>query len=149
MDLRERLGNDLITARRAKDGPATAALQLALTAISVMEKSGAARTLGDAEVLGVIAKEAKKRIETIALAEQGGRADVVAREQAELTVLEAYLPRIDEAAIKRVVAAAVETVRAGGLEGGKAKGAVIKSVRASNPDFDPATVAAITGRLLA
>lgn len=148
MDLRERLHNDLIAARRAKDGPAVTALQLALTAISVTEKAGAARTLSDREVLAVLAKEAKKRTETIALAQQGGRADVVAREQAELDVLDVYLPKVDEAAIEEIVAVAVAAVQAEGLTGGKAKGAVIKAVRASHPELDPAAVAAAATRLI-
>jgi uncharacterized protein YqeY len=148
MDLRQRLSQDLIAARRAKDTAATSALSLALTAISVSEKAGAARQLDDGEILRILAKEAKKRTETITLAAQGGRPDVVAREQAELAVLEAYLPQTDEAALQEAVAAAVQAVNADGLTGGKAKGAVIRAVRAAHPELDPAAVAAAATALL-
>ncbi|MEZ5231611.1 MAG: GatB/YqeY domain-containing protein [Acidimicrobiales bacterium] len=148
MSLRDRLNEDLTAARRARDVAATSALSLALTAISVSEKEGAAHQVDDAAVLKILAKEAKKRTETITMARQGGRQDVVDREQAELDVLERYLPKIDEGALQEAVAAAVAAVRAEGLEGGRAKGAVIKAVRAAHPDLDPAAVAAAAGALL-
>ncbi|MGE0732976.1 MAG: GatB/YqeY domain-containing protein [Acidimicrobiia bacterium] len=148
MSLRDRLNEDLTAARRARDVAATSALSLALTAISVSEKEGAAHRVDDAAVLKILAKEAKKRTETITMARQGGRQDVVDREQAELDVLERYLPKVDEGALQEAVAAAVAAVRAEGLEGGRAKGAVIKAVRAAHPELDPAAVAAAAGALL-
>ncbi|MGH2726647.1 MAG: GatB/YqeY domain-containing protein, partial [Actinomycetota bacterium] len=48
--------------------------------------------LADDEVLEVITKEAKRRRESIEAFEQGGRDDLVAKESAELSVLESYLP---------------------------------------------------------
>lgn len=149
MSLRTLLNEDLTAARRARDVAATTALSLALTAISVSEKDGSAHQLDDAEVLKILAKEAKKRNETIALATKGGRQDVVDREQAELDVLERYLPKADEGALRQAVADAVAAVRAEGLEGGRAKGAVIKAVRAAHPELDAAAVAAVAGELLA
>lgn len=148
MSLRDRLNQDLTAARKARDVPATTALSLALTAISVGEKAGTAHELDDAEILRILAKEAKKRTETIGLASKGGRQDVVAREQAELDVLERYLPQADEGALQEAVAAAVAAVQAEGLSGGKAKGAVIKAVRAAHPELDPAAVATAAGALL-
>jgi uncharacterized protein YqeY len=50
-------------------------------------------TLTDDEVLAVIQKQAKQRRDSIAEYQKGGRDDLVAAEEAELVILEAYLPR--------------------------------------------------------
>ena len=66
---------------------------MALTAITTEEVSGtASRELSDDEVLKVLAKEAKKRKEASTAYTGAGRPELAAKEDAELAVLEAYLP---------------------------------------------------------
>ena len=68
-------------------------LRMALTAITNEEVSGKqARELTDDEVLKVLAKEAKKRKEAATAYTDAGRPELAAKEEAELAVLEAYLP---------------------------------------------------------
>ena len=66
--------------------------------------------LQDQEVLGVVASEAKKHRESIEAFEKGGRKDLVAKEQAELKILEVYLPeQLAEEAVRRLVQEAIAT----------------------------------------
>lgn len=98
MSLLDRLNHDLTEAMRAKDEVRKLALRSAKTAILNAEvekrgKEGSQATLTDEEVLGVLSRQAKQRRESIAEFTKGGRMDLVAQEEAELAVLEAYLPR--------------------------------------------------------
>lgn len=91
--LKERLREDLTGAIRSKDKVRAATLRMALSAISNEEVSGtSARTLTDAEVVTVLTKEAKKRREAAAAYTGAGRAELATTEEAELAVLEGYLP---------------------------------------------------------
>ena len=91
MSLKEQLANDLKDAIRQNDEARKIAIRLTLAAIKNAEvDKGTA--LSDADVLGLLGKEVKQRRESIREFEKGGRQDLVAKEQAELTVLQAYLP---------------------------------------------------------
>lgn len=81
-------------------------------------------TLEDADVLTVLQKEAKSRRESIADAQNASRADLVADAQAELAVIEAYLPQMLTAAeLHTLVQAAIAEAGATDL---KQQGAVMK-----------------------
>ena len=90
---------------------------MVLAAITTEEVAGkTARELSDAEVQKVVNKEAKKRKEAAAAYTQAGRPELAAREEAELAVLERYLPQqltADEFAA--LVAAAVAETGATGM----------------------------------
>lgn len=81
-------------------------------------------SLPDADVLAVIQKEAKSRREALSEAEKAGRADLVAANQAELDVLEAYLPK----ALTReeLVEMARAAIKEAGVSDLKGQGAVMK-----------------------
>jgi hypothetical protein len=92
MSLKEQLTNDLKEALKAGDATrknAVRALQAAVKQAEVDRQT----TLGDDDVLALIQKEAKSRRESIADAQTAGRADLVNAYQAELAVIEAYLPK--------------------------------------------------------
>lgn len=87
------LQHDLHSAMRAREQVRVGTLRMVLTAISTEEVSGtASRTLTDAETLKVVAKEAKKRKESAAAYRDAARPELAEREEAELAVLESYLP---------------------------------------------------------
>ena len=93
MTLKDQLHADLTEAMKARDELRTATLRMVLTAVSNEEVAGKeARTLDDAEVQKVLAREAKKRREAATAFRDGGRADRADRELAENAVIEAYLP---------------------------------------------------------
>lgn len=103
MTLAERLNQDYVAAMKAGDGVRKDTLRLLRSAIknAEIEQRG---PLDDAGVLRVLQAQAKQRRDSIALFEQGGRADLVAAEAAELAVIEGYLPaQLSEAELEAIV----------------------------------------------
>jgi len=115
--LKARLQHDLHDAMRAHDTVRSGTLRMTLTAITNAEVAGdEARELSDDEVLKVVAKEAKKRKEAAAAFTGAGRPELAATEEAELVVLEGYLPaQLDDAALREIVDRAVAATGAIGM----------------------------------
>lgn len=128
--LKDRLRTDLTAAMKARDDVRSSTLRMVLTAITNAEVAGReARTLSDEEVVGVLATEAKKRREAATAFEEGGRAEMAARESAEGAVITEYLPaQLGEDEIADLVAAAIEQTGAAG-EGMRAMGKVMGVVQ--------------------
>ena len=91
MSLKARITDDMKAAMRAKETERLATIRLLTAAIKQKEVDERIE-LDDAAVVGVIDKMVKQRKDSIAAFEQGGRADLAAKEAAEMRVLEAYLP---------------------------------------------------------
>jgi len=91
MALKDRVTEDMKTAMRAGDKERLAAVRLLLAAIKQREVDERI-TLDDGQVLAVIEKMIKQRRESITQFESGGRSDLVAKENAEIAVLQGYLP---------------------------------------------------------
>ncbi|HEY4449277.1 MAG TPA: GatB/YqeY domain-containing protein [Steroidobacteraceae bacterium] len=91
MALKDRVTEDMKTAMRAGDKERLAAVRLLLAAIKQREVDERI-TLDDGQVLAVIEKMIKQRRESITQFESGGRSDLVAKENAEIGVLQGYLP---------------------------------------------------------
>jgi hypothetical protein len=108
-ELKAQLKADLTAAMKGRDELSTATLRMLLTAVSTEEVSGSsARELTDDEVLKVIGREAKKRREAAEAFGAAGRTEQAAREVAEETVLNRYLPRqLTDAELAELVADAV------------------------------------------
>ncbi|HUU65598.1 MAG TPA: GatB/YqeY domain-containing protein [Dehalococcoidales bacterium] len=112
--LKQKLTADLRQAMRSGDKIKRSAIRLLMAAISNAEIAQQA-TLEDAGILGIIAKEIRQRRESIEAFKQGNRQDLVAQEEAELAVLQEYLPQ--QMTREEIVAAArriIEEVGAGG-----------------------------------
>lgn len=91
--LKATLQQHLTDAMRAKDKVRAGTLRMALTAVTTEEVAGKEhRELSEDEVLKVLAKEAKKRREAAEAYHGAGREELAAVEEAELVVLEGYLP---------------------------------------------------------
>lgn len=116
--LKATLQADLHQAIRARDKVRSATLRMALSAVTTEEVSGtSARTLEDAEVLAVLTKEAKKRREAAAAYTGAGRTELAQAEEAELAVIEGYLPaQLGDAELADVAARAVSAVGATGMQ---------------------------------
>ena len=92
-ELKDRLRSDLTVSMRGRDELRTATIRMVLTAVTNAEVAGAqARDISDDEVVGVLAKEAKKRRDAADAFRQGGRPDLAEREDAEAAVIAGYLP---------------------------------------------------------
>ena len=107
MTLKERITEDMKSAMRAADKERLGTIRLALAAIKQREVDERI-TLDDGQVLAVLEKMIKQRREAITQFQAGGRADLVAKETAEITVLEAYLPaRLSDAELDAIIAGAI------------------------------------------
>ncbi len=115
--LKATVQSDLTTAIRERDAVRSGTLRMALAAITNEEVAGKeARELTDDDVLKVLAKEAKKRKEASTAFTDAGRPELAAKEEAELVVLEAYLPaQLSDEELASIVAAAVEQTGASGM----------------------------------
>lgn len=105
MSLADQITADLTTAMKARDKTRTAALRMVLAGIkNIKVAEGHSGDVTDAEVTDLLAKEAKKRRDSIATYTEHGRDELAAAEQAELDVIAGYLPeQMDEAEIRAVV----------------------------------------------
>jgi len=112
MALKERLTEDMKTAMRSADKERLGTVRLALAAIKQREVDERI-SLDDAQVLAVLEKMIKQRREAIAQFQTGGRADLVAKETAEIGVLQQYLPaQMSEAEVDALIAAAISATGA-------------------------------------
>ena len=125
MKLFDRIGHDITAAMRAKDQARLAPLRMAKAALMNREVEKG-RALEEPEVEQVIASLLKQRRDSIEQFTKGGRPELAAREAAEITLLETYLPPpVDQAAIEAAVAAVVAET---GASGAKDLGRVMKGV---------------------
>jgi uncharacterized protein YqeY len=126
MALKERITEDMKSAMRAAEKERLATIRLALAAIKQREVDERI-SLDDTQVLAVIEKMIKQRREAITQFEAGGRADLVAKESAEITVLQGYLPAQMTAA--EVDALISEAIAASGATSIKDMGKVMAAVK--------------------
>jgi uncharacterized protein len=125
MALRERITEDMKSALRAAEKERLATIRLALAAIKQREVDERI-ILDDTQVLAVLEKMIKQRREAITQFESGGRADLVAKESAEIAVLQGYLPaQMTPAEIDALISEAIATSGATSIKGmGKVMAAV-------------------------
>ena len=103
MTLIEELGDDVKDAMRAGDTARRDALRLILASLKSAEKD-LLRPLSEEEELQVLQRERKKRIEAAEAFRGGGREEQAAKEEAELAVLEEFMPEpLTEEELERIV----------------------------------------------
>ena len=105
--LRERLQSDVTAAMRSGDALRRDVLRMALNAAYNQEKR-AQKLLTEDEVLAVLTREVKTRRESIEAFQKGGREDLASKEQAELVILQEYLPQaLSEEEVRALVDEAI------------------------------------------
>jgi uncharacterized protein YqeY len=133
MSLRERFTDQLKASMKAGDAARTSTLRMILARLK--EFDIAARPKGvdrvpDEEIVGMLRGMAKSRRESVELYRAGHRQDLVAKEEAEIAVIEAFLPRqMDDAAMAAAVAAAIAETGAASV---KDMGKVMAALRAKH-----------------
>ena len=90
--LKQTLAEDLKQALKGGDKVRRSVVRLVMAAVKNAEIARQA-TLDDTDILGIIAKEARQRRESIEAFKQGNRQDLVAQEEVELAILQQYLPQ--------------------------------------------------------
>ena len=135
MTLKERITEDMKSAMRAGEKDRLGVVRLILAAIKQREVDERI-TLDDAQVLAVLEKMAKQRKESITQFESGGRADLVAKENAELVVVQSYLPaQLSDAELDAIIAEAIATTGATTVKDmGKVMG-IVKTKAAGRADM--------------
>ena len=112
MSLKERITEDMKASMRSGDKERLAGIRFILAAIKQREVDERIQ-LDDTQVLAVLEKMIKQRRESISQFEAGGRADLVAKESAELSVLQAYLPaQLADAEVESLIRAAIASTGA-------------------------------------
>jgi uncharacterized protein YqeY len=103
MSLIARIEEELKDSMRARDAERTSALRLILASLRSAEKD-LGRPLKDDEELQVLQRERKRRLEAAQAFRSGGREDSAVSEEAELAVLEEFMPEpLSESEIERII----------------------------------------------
>jgi hypothetical protein len=114
MSLKTRINEDMKAAMRAREADRLSTIRMLMAAIKQREVDERIE-LDDAGIVGIVDKLIKQRRDSIAAFAQAGRTDLVNKESAEITVLEAYLPkRLSEQEVRDAVAALVAELGAAG-----------------------------------
>ena len=125
ISLKDQLAEDLKDAMLQGNETRKTALRLTIAAIKNAEVA-AIKQLDDADVIGVIAKQAKQRRESIEEFQKANRQDLVDKEAAELKVLETYLPA--QMSREDVAAEARRVIEETGAKGPQDKGRVMAAL---------------------
>ena len=120
--LKRKLNDDLTQAMKSGDKLKRSVIRLLMAAIGNAEISRRV-ALEDTDVLGIIAKEARQRQESIEAFKQGNRQDLVAQEGKELAILQEYLPR--QITREEIMEAARKVIAEVGARGPGDKGKVM------------------------
>ena len=135
MSIKIQIQDDIKAAMRAKESDRLGTLRLITAAIKQKEVDERIE-LSDAAVLAVLEKMIKQRKDSIAQFQAGGRQDLVDKEQAELTILSAYMPaQLSEAEVAAAVTAAITQVGASGPQDMGKVMAVLKPQLAGKADI--------------
>ena len=132
MGLREQLMDDLKEAMRDWDVPRKRTIRSVIAALkkaeTELDANGERMRLDDNDILALISRQAKQRQESIDAFRQGGREDLVADEEADLSILQSYLPQ--QLTEEEITAEAREVIVEVGAGGPKDLGKVMKPLMA-------------------
>jgi uncharacterized protein len=122
-DTAARIPEDIKTAMRAKDTTSLNALRALKSALTnaAIEKGGLGTELEESEVLAVVRKQIKQRLDSCEQFEKAGRAELAVTEKAEIEILSRYLPAAltEEQLLAIIEQAVTETGASGKADMGK------------------------------
>ena len=147
MTLQERLAQEMKAAMLAKDADRLSTLRLLKSVIGYVQIERKTENLSDADFVGLVQKEVKKRRDAIEQYEKGGRPELAAKEKKEITVLEGFLPQpLSAEELEQLVKA---TIQETGATSKKEMGPVIKAVQAKAAGrADGKTISGLVAKLL-
>ncbi len=147
MLLQEKLVAELKASMMAKNADRTGTLRMVKSALGYVQIEKKVEVLPDAEVTAVLQREAKKRRDAMTEYEKAGREELVAKERAELLVIEEFLPKaLSPEELEALVKAAIAEV---GATSKKDMGLVMKAAQAKAAGrADGKALSGLVGRLL-
>ena len=122
MNLKERIGEDMKAALRARQADRLSAIRMLLAAIKQKEVDERI-TVDDAQVVTIVDRLIRQRRDSIEQFEKARRSDLADREKAEIEVLSAYLPQ--QASVAEVAAEIDAAIAAAGAAGPQQMGRVM------------------------
>lgn len=142
MSLQENVNEQLKAAMKAKDTVALESLRAIKTAIMMTQTQAGAKELTSDDEIKLVQKLVKQRKDSAEIFHQQGRVDLAEPEEAQIKIIEQFLPKqLDEAAITEIVAAIIAKTGAAGMQdmgkvmgmaskemAGKANGKTISSI---------------------
>ena len=144
--LKQKLSDDLKQAMKSGDKVRRSVIRLLMAAIKNAEIARQ-KTLNEADLFGVINKEIRQRRESIEAFKQGNRPDLVQQEEAELAILQQYLPQ--QMTREEIMAAARQVIAEVGAQGPGDKGKVMpKLIAQLKGSADGREINAVVSELL-
>ena len=133
MSLRDQFTDQLKTAMRAGDAPRVSTLRMILARLKdtdIASRPKGVPLVPEEEIVAMLRNMAKSRRESVDLYRQGNRPELAAKEEAEIAVIEAFLPQqMDEAATEAAVVAAIAETGAASI---KDMGKVMAALKAKH-----------------
>ncbi len=126
MSLEDRIKQDYIQAMKDKDGRKVTTLSFLRAQIKNASIEKKTEALSDVEIIAIIKKQVKQRLDAIAQFEKGGREDLVEKEKMEVEILKTYLP--EEMPLQELEAIINEIIQQTGAMSMKDMGKVMKEV---------------------
>jgi uncharacterized protein YqeY len=135
MSIVERVEKDLVAALKAQEALKLSVLRMMKAAL-MNKKVELGKAVDDSEALAVLRTLAKQRRESVEAFRKGGRDDLADKEEAEIKIVEAYLPAAasEEEIDAAVVAAIAETGASTAKDMGKAMKAAMAKLAGKNAD---------------
>jgi uncharacterized protein YqeY len=124
-DLQKRITEDMKQAMKAGNTVKRDTLRMLLSSVKNAANAKLA-PLDEGEVVSVVAKDVKRHLESIDAFKKGNRADLVAKEEAEMKILQAYMPA--QMTREDIIAIVKEVIAAVGAKGPGDKGKVMQQV---------------------
>ena len=116
MTLKERLLADMKEALRAKDSLRLNTIRSVISAIKNQEIN-LRKDIEEEEILTLVTREVKKRKEASALFKEGGRTDLMEKEDQEMVVLQVYLPeQVSEEVLRKRIQEVIAETEAKGMK---------------------------------
>jgi uncharacterized protein YqeY len=139
--IRTDLADSLKTAMKAHDSPRVSTLRMILAKLKDLDIAARpAPQISDEAVMSALRGMVKSRRESVDLYRQGNRPELVAKEEAEIAVIEGFLPQqMDEAAVIAAVDAAIAATGAAGPKDMGRVMAALKAKHAASLDMGRAT----------
>ena len=143
---REQIEAEIKSAMKARDSARLGTLRLLLTSIK-NEAIAKGEEVDEKAFIGIVRKAIKQRNESLTQFREAGRDEQAAKEEAEIEVLEAYMPQ--QASESEIRSAVEALIAEQGLEGPKAMGAVMKAMMAKfGGNADGSVISRIAKELL-
>ena len=135
MSLKQQIISDMTAAMKAQDAARTSTLRMLKAAITNREKEGGGE-LTDEDVQKLLRSQVKQRRDSVEQYQKANRPDLADKEQAEIAIIEAYLPQAasQEEIDQAVVAAITETGASSMKDMGEAMKAAMAKLAGKNAD---------------